>query len=124
MCRVFLIAIFGMALSAQVVDPQYQAWMKSMQPSLATIRNAPDNAAMVEAANKLAATFDQVAMYWKAKQTADAVGFAETARDAAKAIAAGNGARWPIWKRSNSSAAPATRPTDSRKAAIAIRIGP
>jgi mono/diheme cytochrome c family protein len=74
-----------------MVDPQYQAWMKSMQPSLTAIRNAPDNAAMAEAANKLAATFDQVAMYWKAKQTADAVGFAETARDAAKAIAAGSG---------------------------------
>jgi mono/diheme cytochrome c family protein len=91
MRRISLIAIFGMALSAQVVDPQYQAWMKSMQPSLAAIRNAPDQAAMVDAANKLAATFDQVAMYWKAKQTADAVGFAETARDAAKAIAAGSG---------------------------------
>jgi len=94
MRRVFLVAlIFDVALIAQVVDPQYQAWMKSMQPSLMAIRNAPDNAAMVEAANKLAATFDQVAMYWKAKQTADAVGFAETARDAAKAIAAGNGAK-------------------------------
>src|SRR5579864_310179 len=92
MRRVFLIAVISaLVLTAQMADPQYQAWMKSMQPSLAAIRNAPDNAAMVEAANKLAATFDQVAMYWKAKQTADAVGFAETARDAAKAIAAGSG---------------------------------
>ena len=95
MRRILLIAglsgLFTLGLIAQAVDPQYQAWMKSMQPSLMAIRNAPDNAAMVEAANKLAATFDQVAMYWKAKQTADAVGFAETARDAAKAIATGSG---------------------------------
>src|ERR1700676_5491172 len=90
--KLFLIAfISGLSLMAQVVDPQYQAWMKSMQPSLMAIRNAPDKAATADAANKLPATFDQVAMYWKAKQTADAVGFAETARDAAKAIAAGSG---------------------------------
>jgi len=92
MRRVFLLAvIFGLSTTAQMVDPQYQTWMKSMQPSLMAIRNAPDNTAMAGAANKLADTFDQVAGYWKAKQTADAVGFAETARDAAKAIAAGNG---------------------------------
>jgi mono/diheme cytochrome c family protein len=95
MRRPFLVtglsSLLALGLAAQVVDPQYQAWMKSMQPSMMAIRNAPDNAAMVGAANKLAATFDQVAMYWKAKQTADAVGFAETARDAAKAIAAGSG---------------------------------
>ncbi len=95
MRRLFLVAglssLFALGLVAQVVGPQYQAWMKSMQPSLMAIRNAPNNAAMVDAANKLAATFDQVAEYWKAKQTADAVGFAETARDAAKAMAAGSG---------------------------------
>jgi mono/diheme cytochrome c family protein len=92
MRRVFLVALIAaLPLAAQMVDPQYQAWMKSMQPSLMAIRNAPNQAAMADAANKLAATFDQVAMYWKAKQTADAVGFAETARDAAKAIAAGSG---------------------------------
>jgi mono/diheme cytochrome c family protein len=92
MRRVLLLAVIsGLSLTAQMVDPQYQAWMKSMQPSLMAIRNAPDNAAMAGAANKLADTFDQVAAYWKAKQTADAVAFAETARDAAIAIAAGNG---------------------------------
>jgi mono/diheme cytochrome c family protein len=89
-----ILSMFVLALPAQV-DPQYQAqyqgWMKSMQPSLSAIRNAPDNAALTESANKLADTFDQVARYWKAKQTADAVAFAETARDAARAIAAGNG---------------------------------
>jgi hypothetical protein len=81
--------------AAAQVDPQYQmqyrTWMKSMQPSLSSIRNAPDQAALVDAANKLADAFDQVAKYWRAKQTADAVGFAETARDAAKAISAGSG---------------------------------
>jgi hypothetical protein len=94
MRRVLLIpgvlSVFAHGLTAQV-DPQYQTWMKSMQPSLAAIRNAPDNAALVDAANKLADTFDRVAGYWKAKQTADAVGFAETARDSARAIAAGTG---------------------------------
>ena len=84
------LSVFALAQPAQV-DPQYQSWMKSMQPSLSAIRNAPDNAAMVEAATKLADTFDQVARYWKAKQVADAVAFAETARDAAKAVAAGAG---------------------------------
>jgi len=94
MSRILLLAaVFGLLASGQPgpVDPQYQTWMKSMQPSLTAIRNAPDHAALVESANKLADTFDQVAKYWKAKGTADAVGFAETARDAAKAIAAGNG---------------------------------
>jgi len=85
-----IFTMFVLALPAQV-DPQYQAWMKSMQPSLSAIRNAPDNAALTKSANELADTFDQVARYWKAKQTADAVAFAETARDAAKAIASGNG---------------------------------
>lgn len=79
-----------MALTAQI-DPQYQAWMKSMQPSMTAIRNAPDSAAAADAATKLADTFDLIAKYWKAKQAADAVGFAEAARDAAKAIAAGSG---------------------------------
>jgi mono/diheme cytochrome c family protein len=83
-----------MTLSAQVdlqYLAQYKTWMQSMQPSLTAIRNAPDNAALVAAASKLADTFDQVAGYWKTKQTADAIAFAETARDTAKAIAAGNG---------------------------------
>ena len=91
--------VFALALSAQV-DPQYQTWMKSMQPTLTEIRNAPDNAALVAAANKLADTFDRVAGYWKAKQTTDAVGFAETARDSARAIAAGSGdKRAGVWHR-------------------------
>ena len=83
-------SLFGVALTAQI-DPQYQGWMRSMLPSLAAIQKAADNAAAADAATKLAETFDQVAAYWKPKQSPDAVGFAEAARDAAKAIAAGSG---------------------------------
>ena len=85
-----LSSLFVGALTAQV-DPQYQGWMRSMQPSLTAIRNAPDDAAAAAAATKLAETFDQVAAYWKPKQSPDAEGFAEAARDAARAIAAGSG---------------------------------
>lgn len=87
-----IFGLFVTALTAQI-DPQYQGWMKSMNPSLMAIRNAADDAAAAAAATKLADTFDQVAAYWKAKKTADAVAFAETARDAARAIAAGSGDR-------------------------------
>src|SRR5579863_9133528 len=65
--------------------------MRSMQPALTAIRDAPDSSATAEAATKMADTFDKVAAYWKTRKTADAVVFAETARDAARAIAAGNG---------------------------------
>jgi mono/diheme cytochrome c family protein len=82
------LCLLAQGLGAQT-DPQYQQWMQSMQPSLMAIRGATDGAGTAAAAGKLADTFNQVAGYWKAKQTADAVGFAETARDAAKAIAAG-----------------------------------
>jgi hypothetical protein len=88
--------VFGVAgvfipgLAAQV-DAQYQAWMRSMQPSIMAIRDAQDNRAAAEAATKMAEVFDKVAAFWKARQTADAVLFAETARDAARAIASGDG---------------------------------
>ena len=94
MCKicilVWLSGLFALPLSAQD-DRQYQEWMRSMFPSVAAIRNAPDNAAAAAAATKLADTFDQVAAYWNSKQSPDALGFAEAARDAARAIAAGNG---------------------------------
>jgi hypothetical protein len=57
---VALSSLLAVALSAQV-DPQYQGWMRSMQPSVRAIRNAPENAAAATAATKLAETFDQVA---------------------------------------------------------------
>jgi hypothetical protein len=72
-------------------DAQYQAWMKTMPPTLGAIRNAADNAAAAADATKLADTFDKVAMFWKAKGADDAVKFAETGRDAAKAIVSGTG---------------------------------
>ncbi|MGO9261092.1 MAG: hypothetical protein ACLQU1_33005 [Bryobacteraceae bacterium] len=85
-----MLATFG-ALGTAQDDAQYQTWMKSVPPSVGAIRNAADNAAAAAAATKLADTFDSVAAFWKARNAGDAVKFAETARDAAKAIAAGSG---------------------------------
>jgi hypothetical protein len=81
---------FGVLGMAQD-DAQYQTWMKSLPPSVGAIRNAADNTAAAADATKLADTFDKVAAFWKARNADDAVKFAETARDAAKAIAAGSG---------------------------------
>jgi hypothetical protein len=72
-------------------DAQYQTWMKSVPPTVGAIRSAADNAAAAGDATKLADTFDKVAAFWKARNADDAVKFAETARDAAKAIVAGSG---------------------------------
>ena len=85
-----MIATFGAQAVAQD-EAQYQTWMKSVQPTVGAIRNAADNAAAAADATKLADTFDKVAEFWKAKHADDAVKYAETARDAAKAIAAGSG---------------------------------
>jgi hypothetical protein len=85
-----MFATFGAIGTAQD-DAQYQTWMKSVSPTMGAIRNAADNAAAAAAATKLAGTFDQVAAFWKARNADDAVKFAVTARDAAKAIAAGSG---------------------------------
>jgi hypothetical protein len=85
-----LASVFILSLTAQV-DPQYQAWMRSMQPSLMAIRDANESSTAAEASTKMAETFDKVAGFWKARQKSDAVVFAETARDAARAIAAGEG---------------------------------
>jgi hypothetical protein len=78
-------------LSIAQDDAQYQTWMKSLPPSVAAVRGAADNAAAASDATKLADTFDKVAMFWKARKADDAVQLAETARDAAKAIASGSG---------------------------------
>lgn len=82
------LATFGVSGIAQD-DAQYQTWMKSLPPTVGAIRNAADSAAAAGDATKLADTFDKVAAFWKAKNVDDAVKFSETARDAAKAIAAG-----------------------------------
>jgi mono/diheme cytochrome c family protein len=87
-----LATIFALPVLAGAQDEaQYQTWMKSLQPSLRAIRGAADNAAAAADATKLAETFDKVAVFWKARHAEDAVKFAETARDAAKAIASGSG---------------------------------
>src|SRR3984957_1132553 len=85
-----MLATFGVHGVAQD-DAQYQTWMKSVPPTVGAIRNAADNAAAAADATKLADTFDKVAAFWKGRNADDAVKFAETARDAAKAIAAGSG---------------------------------
>jgi hypothetical protein len=72
-------------------EAAYKTWMQSVQPSVRAIRGAADNAAAAADATKLADTFDKVASFWKARKADDAVKLAETARDAAKAIAAGTG---------------------------------
>ena len=85
-----MLAALGVVGVAQD-DAQYQTWMKSVPPTVGAIRNAADNAAAAGDATKLADTFDKVAAFWKARNADDAVKFAETARDAAKAIVAGSG---------------------------------
>jgi hypothetical protein len=94
MCKallLFALPLMFAALAGAQDDAQYQAWMKSIPPNVGAIRNAADNDAAKPAATKLADTFTEVAAFWKARKADDAVKFAETARDAAKDIAAGTG---------------------------------
>jgi hypothetical protein len=79
------------ALAMAQDDAQYKAWMKSIPPQLGAIRNATDDAAAKEAAAKLADTFDKVLLFWQARNMDDAVQFAKTADDSAKALASGSG---------------------------------
>jgi hypothetical protein len=89
------ILILGVAALAAVSsaqdDAEYKSWMKSIPPSVGAIRSAADNTAAAGDATKLADTFDKVAAFWKTRSADDAVTLAETARDAAKAIASGSG---------------------------------
>ena len=90
----FLLAIplvfVGLA-TAQISDDDFKTLMQSNPANVAAIRSATDTAAAAPAANKLVETFTKVAAYWKAKNVADAVTFSESAREAAKAIADGQG---------------------------------
>ncbi len=79
------VSVFTIAGFAQD-GAEYSAWMKSVPPTNGAIRMAADND--TADATKLADTFDKVATYWKTKDPAAAT-LAETARDAAKAIAGG-----------------------------------
>ena len=95
MCKsLFVIVIsssFAALAVAQIGDDEFKTLMQSNAANVTAIRDATDTAAAAPAANKLVDTFTKVAAYWKAKNTPDAVTFAESARDAAKAIADGQG---------------------------------
>jgi len=88
----FVIPVAFAALAiAQISDDEYRTLMQSNAANVAAVRDATDTAAAAPAANKLVDTFTKVSAYWKAKDMADAVTFAESARAAAKAIADGQG---------------------------------
>ncbi len=90
----FLLAIpivFAAVAIAQISDDEFKTLMQSNGANVAAVRDAADTAAAAPAATKLVDTFTKVAAYWKAKNAPDAVTFAESARDAAKAIADGQG---------------------------------
>jgi mono/diheme cytochrome c family protein len=87
---VISLVFVGLA-TAQISDDEFKTLMQSNPANVAAIRSATDTAAAAPAANKLVDTFTKVAAYWKAKNVADAVAFAESAREAAKAIADGQG---------------------------------
>ena len=80
--------VFAAMAIAQISDDEYKTQMQSIGANVTAVRDAADAA---PAANSLVETFTKVAAYWKAKNAPDAVTFAETARDAAKAIADGQG---------------------------------
>jgi mono/diheme cytochrome c family protein len=83
--------VFAALAVAQISDDEYKTLMQALPANVTAIRDATDTAAAAPAANKVVDTFTKVAAYWKAKNVADAVTFAESARDAAKAIADGQG---------------------------------
>ena len=83
--------VFAALAIAQISDDEFRTLMQSNGANVAAIRDATDSAAAAPAANKLVDTFTKVAAYCKAKNAADGVTFAESARDAAKAIADGQG---------------------------------
>jgi mono/diheme cytochrome c family protein len=85
-----VLSVFA-GLSIAQDDAVYSGWMKTMNPSVMAINAAiaaKDNPTVAAEANKMAATFDQVAGFWTARKVDDAVGFAKAARDAAKTLAA------------------------------------
>jgi mono/diheme cytochrome c family protein len=83
--------VFAALATGQISDDEFKTLMQSNAANVAAIRDATDTAAAAPAANKLVDTFTKVAAYWRAKNVTDAVTFAESARDAAKAIADGQG---------------------------------
>jgi mono/diheme cytochrome c family protein len=86
-----LIPVLAALAIAQISDADFKTQMQSIGPNVTAIRDAADAAAAAPAASNLVETFTKVAAYWKAKSVPDAVTFSETARDAARAIADGQG---------------------------------
>jgi hypothetical protein len=104
-----LVAVVAFCLAGFAQDElaQYQTWMKAAAKANGGTRKAiaaKDVAAASAAAKDAADSFDSIAKFWKSKGKDDAVKFAETARDAAKAVSA------------------ATTPEDQQ--AAAAKIGP
>jgi cytochrome c556 len=87
-----IVLAFGAAgILAQDELAQYQTWMKAAAGARGAAMKgvqAKDVAATSAAAKTAAENFDSIATFWKSKGKDDAVGFATTARDAAKAAAA------------------------------------
>ena len=89
-----LVTVFAFCLAglmAQDELAQYQAWMKTAAGSQKTAMSSvktKDVAAAASAAKDEAAAFDSIATFWKSKGKDDAVAFATSARDNAKAAAA------------------------------------
>ena len=84
-------ALSAIALFAQDDLAQYQTWMKTAAGASRKANQAitaKDTAAAATEAGNMAAAFDSIATFWKAKGNSDAQNFAETARDAGKAAAA------------------------------------
>ncbi len=79
------LAFSAFGLFAQDDLAQYQTWMKTAAGANGAIRQATDAAVVTAKAKDMAEAFDHIAAFWKAKGKDDAVKFAETARDAAKA---------------------------------------
>ncbi len=87
------VAVFAFCLSGLAQDEltQYQTWMKAAagaRGAAGKAVQAKDVPAAAAAAEKAAENFDSIATFWKGKGKNDAVTFATTARDAAKAAAA------------------------------------
>ena len=87
-----VIALGAAALFAQDADvAKYQASMKAAAGAVNAARTAvtaKDSAAIKENAGKAADAFGDLAKFWSGKHKDDAQKFAETARDASKALAA------------------------------------
>lgn len=91
------IILFGICAAVVCAqdDSKYAEWMKATPQEVGAIKNAiaaKDDATVKAEADKLAGIYEQVASFWKEKGKEDAAKLADATRDAAKAVAAANGA--------------------------------